>query len=317
MDKKVNFYKVELYSSSGKESHKEIKNHFIRIIDAHSLVNSGIHILQLSNVDGLHVIADIFEYEHDILFMRLSGQKPNGSYIQRDYNDNIPKPIFEGHSEEEQGIEAYTYVYFRYDTGILEIVNNSGAPNYKKMNDIIAEYETGYALKFYPVPNTDGIDLIYGQRDSAISKIEIEVPVPNADMLERVFGWDTREILDVQQNSLKAVLELSGIDRKKITTTGEETDGLIDIVKDSIKYGVRKAKLRGKIQGKKAQDYNFFTDNFTYYVDITDYRIVDKRKKYLTAKELISEYKEHLEMAYYENENMLRSIADRCGGNDE
>lgn len=313
MDKKVNYYKVELHSDGGEENYHKIKDELIKVVDSNAMVNDKLHIVELYDEGGLHVIADIFDYKNDFLFMRLSGQKPTGAYIQRDYKNNIPKPVFNGKSEDERGIESYTYVFFKYCTGILEIVNQIGAPNYKKMNDLFTKYTENYYLKFSPIPNPNGIDLIYGKKESSISKIEIEVPVPNAEALERIFGWRTQDILDFQQDSLKAVLELSGIDRKKLTDNAEKTDKLIDVVKGTITNGIRKAKLRGKIDGKKMQDYNFFDENFTFPVDIRTYRIDGGRKVYLTAKELISQYKDNLEMAYNENEDLLRMISNRNG----
>jgi hypothetical protein len=314
MDKKVNYYRVDLFSDAGQQPYREIKNRVISIIDNNAEEHSGMHILELEDYEGLHVLADVFDYKNDYLFMRLSGQKPTGAYIQRDYDDNIPGAVFDGKSEEEKGIESYTYLFFRYDTGILEIVNQNGAPNYKKMNDFFTKYDKEYFLKFCSIPNPNGIDLIYGKNDSSISKIEIEVPVPNAEALERIFNWDAREILEFQEDSLKAVLELSGIDRKKITATSEKTDKLIDVVRDSINYGVRKAKLRGKSQERKTQEYSFFDENFTYAVDIPTYRIEDKRKKYFSATELISKYKDNLEMAYNENRDLLRMLINRNEG---
>ncbi|SEI54455.1 hypothetical protein SAMN02910453_0767 [Lachnospiraceae bacterium A10] len=316
MDKKVNYYKVELHSINREEDYHEIKGKLIDIINSNSDENSGLHIIELNDEDGLHVIADIFDYDKEYLFMRLSGQKPTGSYIQRDYKNNIPKAVFDGKSEEERGIESYTYAFLKYETGILEIVNQKGAPNYKKINDLFTKYSDNYYLKFRPIPNSNGIDLIYGKKESSISRIEIEVPVPNADALERIFGWKQKEILDIldfQEDSLKAVLELSGIDRKKITDDSEKTDKLIDVVKGTITNGVRKAKLRGKINGKKMQDYSFFDENFTYPVSINTYKISDGRKVYLTAQELIIQYKSNLEMAYIENEDLLKMISDRNG----
>ncbi len=133
MTKKVNFYTVNLHESVNADEErdfKEIKDYIIEIINKNSVGQEGFWVLDLSDEDQLHQIADVFSYNNDHLFMRASNQKPSGAYLQRNYMTKVPGAVLEGTDEREKGIEQYTYLYFNYLTGILAIVNQQGAPSH-------------------------------------------------------------------------------------------------------------------------------------------------------------------------------------------
>lgn len=313
MTKKVNFYTVNLHESVNADEErdfKEIKDYIIEIINKNSVGQEGFWVLDLSNENQLHQIADVFSYNNDHLFMRASNQKPSGAYLQRNYMTKVPGAVLEGTDEREKGIEQYTYLYFNYLTGILAIVNQQGAPSHRVLNEMFRKFKADYYLEFTPIPNADGIQRIYESKEPKISQIEIEVPIPNAEVLQNWFGWDTRDILTVQSGTLKATMKISGIDRQLITNDEEETKGVIDCIKGKI-TSYQRAKVRAKAEGIKTQDYSFFDENFTYPVEIATYKIVSGEKYYHTAKDLIDIYRDNLIMSYNENINMLRTISNR------
>ena len=313
MTKKVNFYSVSLCSSVNEDEevdYTKIKDYIAEIITSNSLEQDGFWVLDLSDENELHKIIDIFEYKNDYLFLRASNQKPSGGYLQRDYKTKIPEAVLKGTNENEQGIEQYTYLYLNYTTGILAIVNQQGAPSHRIINEMFSKYKYDYYLKFVPVPNSNGIQRIYESKEPKISQVEIEVPVPNAETLQKMFGWNANDILSIQDGTIKATLKVSGIDRQLITHGEDETKGLIDCIRGKIKE-YNKARIRAKADGVKTQDYSFFDENFTYPVEIATYRTVSGEKHYNTAKELIQIYKDNLVMAYNENINTLRVITDR------
>lgn len=313
MTKKVNFYTVDLHVSvnvNEERSYTEIKEHLIEIIKKNGVEQKGFCILDLSDENQLHQLADIFAYDKEHLFMRASNQKPSGAYLQRNYKTKVPGAVLEGINESEEGIEQYTYLYFNYTTGILAIVNQQGAPNYRVLNQMFAKYMADYYLIFKPIPNAEGIQRIYEAKEPKISQIEIEVPVPNADVLESWFGWDAKDILSVQSGTLKATMKICGVDRQLITNDENETKGIIDCIKDKVSY-YNKARVRAKANGVKTQDYSFFDENFTYPVEISTYKIVSGHKSYHSASELIEIYRDNLIMAYNENIVTLKTISNR------
>ena len=151
MTKKVNFYTVDLHEYTKKDkdkSYTEIKNHLVDIIKTKAIKQNDFCVLDLSDKNELHQLADIFAYDKEYLFMRASNQKPSGSYLQRNYMTNIPGAVLNGVNETEEGIEQYTYLYLNYVTGILAIVKHLGAPTHKVLNQIFDKYMPNYYLTF-------------------------------------------------------------------------------------------------------------------------------------------------------------------------
>ena len=312
MGKKVNFFKVNLYESVSRNcrDYKEIKDLLVSIISEKAIKVDNFWVLDLTSYNELHYVADIFSFEENNLFLRISSQKPSGGYLRRDYTTNEPVSVLEGVSEDKEGIEVYTYALLDYETGIFSIVNQQSAPNYKIINNFFYKYNANYIMEFLPIPNPDGISRIYGAEEPKISQIEIEVSIPSAEALEQMFGWDAKDIIDIQGNRLKATMKLSSIDRKVITDTAEETKGMIECIKTRI-AAYTKAKVRAKAQGVKTQDYSFYDENFNYPIEIPTYEIISDQKRYYSAFELIPFYRDNLKMAFNENKVLLTTLSDR------
>lgn len=313
MTKKVNFYTVDLHMSINayeERKYSEIKDHIISVINQNAVDQGRFCVIDLSCINQLHQLVDIFEYKDEFLFMRASNQKPSGAYLQRNYTTKIPGAVLDGINESEEGIEQYTYLYFNYETAILAIVNQFGAPSYKVLDQLLNKYISDYYLTFTPIPNSIGIQRIYEAKNPKISQIEIEVPVPNATILESWFGWNAKDILSIQSGTLKATMKISGVQRKLITNESEETKGVINCIKEKMAL-YNKAKIRAKADDIKTQDFSFFDENFTYPIEISTYKIISQTKIYRTANELVEIYKENLIMAYKENIVTLRTIANR------
>ncbi|MCI6831057.1 MAG: hypothetical protein MR896_03085 [Clostridiales bacterium] len=313
MSKKVYFYKVELFDESNNRTanYADIKSLISQIIDRHASTCSDFKVVDLSREEQLHYLADIFDYNDSFLFMRLSAQKPTGSYLHRNYSTNIPNELLEGISEDQEGIEIYTYVLLNYQTGILAYLSQKGAPSVSVLNYFFGKYNNSFSLKLTKIPNSRGIELIYNTPESHISQIEIEVPVPSADMLQSVFHWDQNDILDAQtMENLKFTVRLSADKRKMVTQTDQETQRIIDIIKEKLPF-YRKAKLRAKAKNIKTREFNFFEDYYNYPVEIPTYKTVDHHKVYYTANEFVSIYRDHLQMAYYESIDILKEITNR------
>ena len=282
----------------------------VAIIDENASKHNNFWVLDLTRDNELHYVADIFSYKDNSLFMRVSSQKPSGGYLRRDYTTNVPAGVLEGTSEDKEGIEVYTYALLDYETGIFSIVNQQSAPSHRIINYFFTKYNVNYFMDFKAIPNPDGISRIYEAVEPRISQVEIEVPVPSAEVLEQMFGWDAKDIMDIQGNGLKATMKLSSVDRKVITDTDGETKGLIDCIKSRI-TDYNKAKVRAKASGVKTRDYSFFDENFSYPIEIPSYTIVSGQRYYYSADDLISIYRDNLQVAYNDNKGLLRAISDR------
>ncbi len=252
-----------------------------------------------------HFIADVFDYKDEYLFLRLSSQKPTGDYLERDYSTGVPSEVLKGIGPDKKGIEIYTYALLDYEKGILSIVKQQSAPSHKILGEFFTKYCSDYFLEFIPIPNKEGIKYIYEGTNPSISSLEIEVPVPEAKYLEKLFNWSEEEILDLELNKeLKATIRLSPVRRQPITDKTVDVKRIIDIVKDHLN-DYRGAVMRGKAEGTSTMDYNFFDAIFSYEITIEKYKVEDDEKKYLSSTELIGYYKSGLVDAYRRNRDML------------
>lgn len=313
--KKVYFYQVSIFDKYEKEiSYLELKNILGEIIKKEGHENDDYYSLDVSSLtEPLHVVWDVFSYKDSRLFFRLSKQRPNNSIIQRDYNTYKKTDVLPVGSEKRQGIEQYTFGSLEYDTGIFSIVTSKGAPGLNVLKNVFERYQRNINADFIPIPNTDSIKAIYYGENPEISQIEIEVPLPNAETLEHIFGWKEKEILNTLfQRSLNLDVIVKGAPRSMITFGADEAQGIIQCITSNLEHYVKaKMKAKDKSIKEKLKDYNFFEDNFSYPVDILEYHIVDYERVYYTVEELVEIYKQNIVNAYLENRKILRTIISR------
>ena len=309
---KANFFMVELLETaiSREIPYEGLKDKIVEVIDNNATKYNDFWVIELSKENELHYVADIFEYKTNYLFMRISKQKPSGGFIYRDYETNEPESLLNGVNETKKGIEIYTYALLDYGTGILSIVNQQGAPNHRVINYLFSKYDVNYSMNFVPIANKKGIERIYLAQEPCISQIEVEVPVPDAETLEKLFHWKGKNVLDMQGKKLKAVMKVSSVERKVITDDEDETKRIIDSMKSCLTE-YTKARIRAKAKSIKTQDYNFFDDNFAYEVHVPRYTLLDGEKHYYSADELVSVYRQGLFEAYEESKDILKAITNR------
>lgn len=198
-----------------------------------------------------------------------------------------------------------------YSTGIFSIASVQGAPGIKAVEGLFEIYNPQYKLELISIPNEKAIETFYMGEEPQVSQIQIEVPLPNPETLEHLFGWKEDEYLRVMSDrNLQLNVTLKGEPRTSILSGKSESQNIVRVISSNIsKY--RKAKIRGKIENKKTQDYNFFEENFSYPIDIADHHVQGYERIYYTADELVELYKQNLVMAYRENENILKEIIGR------
>lgn len=313
--KKVYFYQVNIFRVSDEQevSYRLIKDLFNDIIESRAVRQDGYRTLDLTlDNDPMHIMMDIFRYQNDTLFCRLSKQKPNNSMIQRNYDTFEHKDILPGISEDTQGIENYTYCSLNYEKGILSIISALGAPNEKAVGNAILKYNNRYYIELVPVPNTEAIQTIYFGEESAITKIEIEVPVPAADIMKEVLGWNEEEITaTVTENALTTAIVVKPPRRKALTEDTEDTQRFIDCIKSAMPSYSR-AKITGKAKNIKSQEYDLFAEYFSYPIDIASYYIENGKRVWYSVEQLTTNYNESLKFAFSENKILIETLTGRA-----
>lgn len=191
------------------------------------------------------------------------------------------------------------------------MVTSKGAPGLNVLSNVFERYQRDISAEFIPIPNSHAIQSIYYGEDPQISQIEIEVPLPSAEILEHLFGWKEKEILNTMfQRNLNLDITVKGIPRSVIAFGSEESQGIINrIISNLSRYN--KARMKAKDKKERLRDYNFFEDNFSYSIEVSDYHIVNYERVYYTIEELVELYKQNIVNAYMENKTILKTIISR------
>ncbi len=133
-ERKIYYFKMKLYSRDGKTEYDigKFKDDFCEMVDnpAISKAREGVHIIDLTSIsEHLYTTMDVIRYQNDYVFLRAYRQKPTASMITRSYDTGVPSAVLPGVSENEKGIEKYTYIHIDYKYGILSILGSQGAPD--------------------------------------------------------------------------------------------------------------------------------------------------------------------------------------------
>lgn len=318
--KNVIFFTVKMESrdTGRKLDKKDVVEIISKIISKNSIQGPEYNSVDISKAGDLfHETIDAYVYEQ-YFFGRLSRQKASNSVMKRNYKDYIGNDVLENEDEEtilNQGIEQYTYAYINYETMILAIVNTSLAPNEKAFATMINKFTPQYVLVMDPIPNINGVDKFYRGKNQVLRKLQLEIPLPNAEALQQVFGWDKEDIEKAifENDNLKINISVGPYNQRGyIAQNDNGIKNLIDIIKSHISV-YKKAKLIGKEETEqtKLREYNFFDENFSFSIDIVNYRVHAGKKVFFSIDELKDQYKDNLIMAYNENYTLFKTICEK------
>ena len=313
------FYKVKLIRTNNKQeiNYKLIEEIFESIFEKYAVDNGNYRSLDLSpNVEPSSVdpkeIMDIFE-DDKYLFGRLVRKKANNALQKRNYNTLEAESIFNNNEILERGIESFTFFILDYAKGVLSVVNTKGAPNIRAFNALCERYSKDYELEFESVPNEDGIAVLYGAKTPEISKLEFEIPAPNAEFLQSVLGLDEEVIKEMIQDSVySSVITLKATPYHKLLSNKEKVKAVLDIlIKRKKNYS--KALVRGNAENFGSRDFDLRAKYFTYPIEIKKYRRIQGRQVEYSLSELAEQYKNGLHMAYESNYDIITAIINRSG----
>lgn len=167
-------------------------------------------------------------------------------------------------------------------------------------------------VQIVPIPNADAIDVIYRGDDSKITRVEVEVPLPDAPFLQNVLGWGDEAVLDaLERGNLDMSLVVKPIRRRGcVTRDSEETRGLLDCIFGQMR-GYNKARLKAKTRVIGLREYDLFEQNFSYPVEITTYHIIGGHRVYYTVDELVEIFRNSIIGVFEMNRQLLTQIVGR------
>lgn len=314
--KKVYFYRVDLVDKNRQETVVKdgtylIKEILAEIINKASTQVKNYKTIDLTYVDeDLHTIMDVFDFEDDFMFCRLSRQQANNSVIHRTYDTYKPDAIFDEENNSKEGIEVYTYCRLDYETGIFSIIESKSAPKAKCICRLFEIYNTIYEIKLIDIPNDSAIDVLYSKEGACITKLEFEIPRPSQDAMEKLLEWKDNDIMN---NAMKETIITSITMRPqrggKFTGNTDETKRFIENLRDIKSY--TKAKIKGYNKEMNPREFDLYAKYFSYPVDIENYKKEKNIKVYYTIEELLDIYKTKLKVAFEINKSLLKLITDR------
>lgn len=312
-NKKVYFFRVTLADENGNEQNfRELKPLLKEIIENNAVDQGSYYSLDLTVADEYtHIIWDIFDYTNSRLFGRLSKQQPSNSFVSRNYA-TLEKKDMNISDERRAGIEKYTYGSLDYETGIFSIVSSQSAPTEKVIANVFWKYNRHYMVQIVPIPNADAINMIYKGDRAEITRVEVEVPLPEAAFLENILGWNQKDVLDVLEGgALNMSLVVKPAQKwGKVTKDSDETQGLLDCILERLPT-YKKARIKAKTRTLKMREYDLFEQYFSYPIEISEYHIVSRRRVYYTVDELAEIFRKQIVGTFEINKQLLRTIVGR------
>ena len=305
--KNIHFFEVVLYDEYGaKVSQMSLKKIIYDILETVGIKQKNHISLDITPLEeNMHLIFDAYDYGEERMFGRFSKQMPQNSLVHHDYTTYKDSEVLPGADEKERGIEKYTYGMLNYDSGIWAFISARGAADENVLKMLVEKYKPGYTVDILAIPNEKGIENIYRGKDPEISKVEIEVPLPSADVLEKLFKWNDTELLEsLSENRLKISAILKAEPRHNIAEEPSIVQKIIDAVKDR-QENYNKAKMYAKARMVKAREYNFFDDNFAYPIDVASYYTQSNERVYYTPDELVDIYRHNIVIAFNDSKGIL------------
>lgn len=311
------FYMLNLIKCSNEqeEDYKLVKGLLNDIISKHSINNNNYRSIDLSpeisptSIEPKEVM-DIFD-DDKYFFGRVCRKKANNTVIKRDYGTLRADSVFNDKEIQDKGIEIYTFFILDYEKGILSVVNTKGAPNFKAFDSLCKNYSPKYKFDFVSIPNEDGISVLYGSASPEISKLEFEIPSPNAEFLQDVLGLHEDVIRDmIKYGVFSSVITLKAMPYQKLLSRKENVKEVLDIL-ISKRKNYSRAIVRGKAENFGSRNFDLHAKYFTYPIEIKKYRTIQGRQVEYSLAELVEQFKHGLHMAYEMNYDIINAIANR------
>ena len=312
----VEFFKVVLKNSANnkEEDYKIIKSIFEEI-KSNCTVHGDYKSIDISpeiepNSVEPKEIMDFFE-DQNYLFGRACRKKLNNAMLKRDYSTLQADEVFTDAESRKQGIEVFTFFLYDYEKGIVSIVNAKGAPGTRALGKAVETYKPEYRLEFINIPNEEGVRVLYNSEFPEISKLEFEVPTPNAEFLQRILGLDEDVVREmIQEDVFATSISLKPIPYGKLSRKKENVRNILDVL-----FGKRgnfsKTVIRGSSEKFNSRNFDLNAKMFTYPIDVKTYRTEYGKKINYSLRDVVEQFRIGLHKAYEENCEMIIGIADR------
>jgi hypothetical protein len=309
-DKNVYFYKVVLTdNTTGDEVTPERFKALFSDIIARVAINNSI---DCTGSNPEPVMLDVLEDTDEYLFARLNRKRPNNSMQKRDYATRTTTDVLAPDEAANSGIECFTYCILGYRHGILSIANVKGAPGYDALAMMFALHKPQYQLDADGIPNNDLVSELASGRTPEINRIHIDIAQPDAQILERVFGFCDEGILnEMRGRTSSIVIDVKPSFRGKLIDDPSVIARVINAFRQN-QDQFNSVKLTGKVDGRNRQrEYDLYEEYFKYPIDIKEYRTEGGRKIEVSKSTIQNDYKDKMTKVYDQYKEMLLVFVDR------
>ena len=283
------------------------KGLFQDVFNRHCL--NGALKLDLRNSEPM--MLDVIEDTDEYLFVRLNKKRPNNSIQKRNYNTYETSDVLAPDELLSSGVELFTYCILGYSHGILSIINSKGAPTASSLAQIFACYNNRYSLIVEPIPNQDLINELLEGNSPEINRVQIDIAQPNAQILEALFGFNDREILDeVGRKSSSIVFEVKPSFRGALSNDANIIARLIEALRNNRRYN--SVVISGKKDsGERQRQYDLYEEYFKYPININEYRQENGNKIERDKKQIQKDLCKGMKSVYSDYKDIILAVSDR------
>lgn len=284
------------------------KDLFQNIIDLHSRNGA----LKLDYQTSEPIMLDVLEHNDEFLFARLNRKRPNNSMQKRNYNTYQTTDVLAPDELGNSGVELFTYCILGYSHGILSIVNSKGAPSAGALARVFSRYNNRFSLETEGIPNQDLINELLDGRAPEINRVQVDIPQPNAQILEKVFGFSDNEILaEMGRNSSSLVFEVKPEFRGALSNDPTIITRLINELRNNRRRYNSVVVSGKKDTGDRQRQYDLYEEYFKYPINVSEYRHENGQKVEREKEVIQREYKENMMQVYSEYKNIILAISNR------
>ncbi|MCM1333468.1 MAG: hypothetical protein NC084_06165 [Bacteroides sp.] len=257
-------------------------------------LSNGNFVFRTQATNGREYVIEVINVTEQKAFIKIGQQNYANTIALRDKHTSESEQV---PMLPSQLLELFTYCLIDFETGIVSYINLHGTPNVSVLCNIFNDFYTASDFHAYlsTIISNDILDLI--SKKQVISSIDIDVAVPNDEILSGVIGLNEDDFDSLRDVPSKTIsLHISK--RANIFKNRNAFLDFINKVLSKNKDSLKSIKVRAKDSGEKSEVYNLFKYCFTKDVELedlnTNFREEDFAKQledvYQNNKEDIKQY---------------------------
>lgn len=269
--------------------------------------------VKLSFDDVEPIMLDILDNTDEYLFARLSRKRPNNGLQKRDYTTYLTGEVLSPEELERTGVELFTYCILGYSHGILSLINSKGAPGTNAFAQMFQHYNNRFSLETQSIPNQKLINELLEGKSPEINRVQVEIAQPDAQILQELFGFTDKEVLQaVNHNTSAITFEIKPDFRGALSTDKDIIRQLVGLLqKNHDRYN--SVVLSGKkASGERQRQYDLYEEYFRYPIEVNEYRQEGGRKVERQKDKILRDYRNGMMNVYNEYKEIILTISNRC-----